>query len=214
MLDEIPLFDGLTPEQKALIAEGMRVQKFPRSAVLITQGDLSDSLFVLLAGRLKVYIVGVNGREILLDFLDPPAAFGELSLLDGQPRSASVITVEACRLAVLPRQHFLDCLERHPAIAIVLLKTLVQRSRGLVERIGDLALLDVYGRVSNILLARATKETEDGLPILSITHQELANLAGASREMITRILNDLKKGGFIAIENRKITLINTLPKRW
>jgi CRP/FNR family cyclic AMP-dependent transcriptional regulator len=214
MIDDIALFAELTPDQKALIAEGIHIQQFPRSAVLITQGDLSDSLFILLSGRLKVYIVGVNGREILLDFLEPTAAFGELSLLDGQPRSASVMTVEACRLAILPRQHFLDCLEKHPAIAIVLLKTLVQRSRGLVERIGDLALLDVYGRVSNILCSRASKDTEDGCPTLSITHQELANLVGASREMITRILNDLKKGGFIAIKNRQIVLINPLPKRW
>jgi CRP/FNR family cyclic AMP-dependent transcriptional regulator len=214
MIDKLPLFAELTPEQKALIAEGIHIQKFPRSAVLITQGDLSNSLFILLSGRLKVYIVGVNGREILLDFLEPTAAFGELSLLDGQPRSASVMTVEACQLAILPRQHFLDCLEKHPAIAIVLLKTLVQRSRDLVERIGDLALLDVYGRVSNILLARAYKETEDAYPSLTMTHQELANLVGASREMITRILNDLKKGGFITIKNRQITLINSLPKRW
>jgi CRP/FNR family cyclic AMP-dependent transcriptional regulator len=214
MINEIPLFTELTPDQKALIAEGIRIQQFPRSAVLITQGDLSDSLFVLLSGRLKVYIVGVNGREILLDFLEPTAAFGELSLIDGQPRSASVMTVEACRLAVLPRQHFLDCLEKHPAIAIILLKTLVQRSRGLVGRIGDMALLDVYGRVSNILLARVSKESEDAYPTLTITHQELANLVGSSREMITRILNDLKKGGFITIENRQITLINPLPKRW
>jgi CRP/FNR family cyclic AMP-dependent transcriptional regulator len=169
--------------------------------VLISQGDLSDSLFVLLSGRLKVCLIGVNGREILLDFLEPSSAFGELSLLDGQPRSASVITVEPCRLAVLPRQHFLDCLEKHPSIAIVLLKTLVKRSRGLVDRIGDLALLDVYGRVSNILHAQA-KENEDGHLTLTITHQEIANLVGASREMITRILNDLKKGGYITIESR------------
>jgi CRP/FNR family cyclic AMP-dependent transcriptional regulator len=124
------------------------------------------------------------------------------------------MTVEACRLAILPRQHFLDCLKKHPEIAIVLLQTLVQRSRGLVERIGDLALLDVYGRVSNILLNRALKGAEGDYPTLTMTHQELANLVGASREMITRILNDLKKGGFITIENRQITLINPLPKRW
>lgn len=214
MIDELPLFAELTPEQKFLIAEGIHIQQFPRAAVLITQGDLSDSLFVLLSGRLKVCIIGVNGREILLDFLEPTAAFGELSLLDGQPRSASVITVEASRLAILPRQHFMDCLERHPSIAIALLKTLVKRSRGLVDRIGDLALLDVYGRVSNTLLSLASKEIDESHLTLTITHQELANLVGASREMITRILNDLKKGGYLTIENRKITLINPLPKRW
>jgi CRP/FNR family cyclic AMP-dependent transcriptional regulator len=117
-------------------------------------------------------------------------------------------------VAILSRQYFLQCLENYPAITMALLKTIAQRSRTLVERVSDLALLDVYGRVASVLVAKASKGDDDDYPTLSITHQELANIVGASREMITRILNDLKRGGFIGIANHQITLINRLPKRW
>ena len=108
LINEVPLFAELDDEQKILIAKGLHVRQFPRGAMLITQGDLSDSLFILLSGRLKVYILGSNGREVLLDFLEPITAVGELSLLDGQPRSTSVVTLEPCEVAILSRQYFLQ----------------------------------------------------------------------------------------------------------
>ncbi len=214
MFHKVPLFAELTAEQLSYIDAGARVQSFPRSAVIITQGDVSDSLFILLSGRLKVYGAGENGREILFDFIEPYGFVGELSLLDGQPRSASVMTMEASKLAILSKEHLLYCLERYPAINLALLKNLAERSRSLVEKVSDLALLDVYSRVVNVLIARSRINTDPHNAAKSITHQELANLVGASREMITRILNDLKKGGYISIENHQIMLISQLPRRW
>jgi CRP/FNR family cyclic AMP-dependent transcriptional regulator len=214
MFAKVPLFAGLTAEQIDFIAAGAKIQNFPRGAVIITQGDLSDSLFVLLSGRLKVYIAGDNGREILLDFIEPDDTFGELSLLDGHPRSATVIAVESVRLARLPKEHFLYCLEKYPAAALALLKNLAERSRGLVSKVSNLGLLDVYGRVVNVLMACADKDDNGCYVTKPITHQELANSVGASREMITRILNDLKKGGYISIQKQQITMRHQLPNRW
>lgn len=214
MFDKVPLFAGLTAEQMNCITAGARIQNFPRSAVIITQGDLSDSMFVVLSGRLKVYITGDNGREILLNFIGPGDTFGELSLLDQQPRSASVMAMEASKLAILPREYFLRCLQQYPTIALALLKNLAGLSRDLVAKVSDLALLDVYGRVANVLITRASKDADGFFVSKPITHQELANTVGASREMITRILNDLKKGGYITIKNHQIMLKSQLPTRW
>jgi CRP/FNR family cyclic AMP-dependent transcriptional regulator len=214
MFDKVPLFTALAPEDLAKLEAGARPHTYLRGAVILTQGEMSDNLYVVLSGRLKVYMGNSEGREVVLNFLGPGEAFGELSLLDSEPRSASVMAVETSRLALLPRRHFLDCVFANPAIAIALLQTLAGRVRGLVDRVGNLALLDVYGRVANMLISQA-KEDENGRLVTDVlTHQELASMVGASREMITRILNDLKRGGYIAIENRRIVVQGNLPARW
>jgi CRP/FNR family cyclic AMP-dependent transcriptional regulator len=213
LFEKVPLFASLTPEDLARLESGARPHTYSRGTVILSQGDMTDSLYVVLSGRLKVYLGNEDGREVLLDFLEPGEAFGELSLLDGEPRSASVMAVEVSRVALLSRRHFLDCVHSHPAIAIALLQTLASRTRALADRVGSLALLDVYGRVAHTLIDLAKEE--DGRRITSpLTHQELASMVGASREMVTRILNELKRGGYIAVENRCIVLRSNLPARW
>lgn len=213
MFKKVSLFASLTPDDRIRLESGARPHTYPRGAVILNQGDKTDSLYVVLSGRLKVYLGNEEGREVLLDFLAPGEAFGELSLLDGEPRSASVMAVENSSVALLTRRHFLDCVQSHPAIAIALLQTLAGRTRALADRVGSLALLDVYGRIAHTLLDLAKEE--GGRRITGVlTHQELASMVGASREMVTRILNELKRGGYISVEKRRIVLHGNLPARW
>ncbi|KJV07276.1 Crp/Fnr family transcriptional regulator [Methylocucumis oryzae] len=193
MLEKVPLFESLSPEDRAVLEAGMHTQNFPKGSTLVNQSDVSNNLlYIVLSGRLKVFMSNEDGREVLLDFLQEGDAFGELSLFDEQPRSATVMTVEDCKIGLFPRQYLFDCLQRNPNIAIELLKTVIKRMRNTTEQVSSLALLDVYGRIAKVLtnmvkLQPDGKETTDPL-----THQELSTMVGASREMVTRILNDLK----------------------
>ncbi len=215
MLEKVPLFESLSPEDRAVLEAGMHTQNFPKGSTLVNQSDVSNNLlYIVLSGRLKVFMSNEDGREVLLDFLQEGDAFGELSLFDEQPRSATVMTVEDCKIGLFPRQYLFDCLQRNPNIAIELLKTVIKRMRNTTEQVSSLALLDVYGRIAKVLtnmvkLQPDGKETTDPL-----THQELSTMVGASREMVTRILNDLKRGGYIAVENHRIELKRRLPDRW
>ncbi|MDP2902509.1 MAG: Crp/Fnr family transcriptional regulator [Methylovulum sp.] len=215
MLENVALFESLSPKDRAELEVGMHSQNFPKGSTLVSQSEVSNNLlYVVLSGRLKVFMSNEDGREVLLDFLQEGDTFGELSLFDEQPRSATVMTVEDCKIGFFPRAYLFQCIQRNPNIAIELLKTVIKRMRNTTEQVSSLALLDVYGRIAKVL-ANSVKMQADGKETTDpMTHQELSTMVGASREMVTRILNDLKKGGYIAIENHRIEIKNRLPVRW
>ena len=197
---------------ETLAAAGtMRV--YPKHTLLIQEGDRSDQLYVVLSGRLKVFLSDSEGKEIVIDTLGPGQCFGEMAL-EGQPRSASVMTMEACKLAVIERDQFRQFIGANPDAAYALILTLIHRARNLTRTIGSLALLDVYGRVARLLLDNAHEE--DGAMIVGerITQQEIAKRVGSSREMVSRIVADLREGGYIGIENGRMVIHRPLPKRW
>lgn len=214
MLENIALFAFLSPEARAKIESGAHILSFAKGTLLVSQGELTDSLYMVLSGKLKVFNSNEDGREVLLNHIGPGEAFGELALLDGEPRSASVITLENSRIALLSRQSFMECLRQNPDIAFELLQLMSKRVRNLTDRVNNLALMDVYGRVANTLTTLAKTQTDGRLITDAYTHQELSSMVGASREMVTRILNDLKKGGYILIEDHRIEIKNRLPARW
>ncbi len=215
MLKNVPLFESLSDQDRTELEAGMHVHHFPKSSTLVNQSDVSNNLlYIVLSGRLKVFMSNEDGREVLLDFLHEGDTFGELSLFDEQPRSASVMTVEDCKIGLFPRSYLFDCIQRNPNIAIELLKTVIKRMRNTTVQVSSLALLDVYGRIAKTL-ANLVKTQADGREISEpVTHQEISTMVGASREMVTRILNDLKKGGYISIENHRIEIKKRLPERW
>jgi len=134
--------------------------------------------------------------------------------LDGSPRSASVMTMEASRLSIVEREAFKRFLAADPEAAFSLVVTLIRRARNLTRAVGSLALLDVYGRVARLLLENATEESGHLVVGTRMTQQEIAKRVGASREMVWRILDDLREGKYIAIENNRIVIQQQLPKRW
>lgn len=196
----------------ALVALGM-VRSYPKNTVLTQEGDASDQLYVLLVGKLKIFLSDDDGKEIVVDMLGPRQYFGEMAL-DGESRSASVMTVEASKLAVIQRDDFKRFLAENPEAAFTLIVTLIRRARNLTQTIGNLALLDVYGRVARLLIDNASDESGQLVVTDKMSQQEIAQRIGSSREMVSRILSDLKEGGYVAIENGRIVIRQTLPKHW
>jgi CRP/FNR family cyclic AMP-dependent transcriptional regulator len=189
------------------------VRAFRKNTIVIAEGGESDALYVILAGRVRVYLANDNGKEITLNIEGPGEYFGEMAL-DGGHRSASVVTLEPSRFMLVPRDEVEALMASHPAFARHLVGKLMRRVRTLTETVKSLALQDVYGRLTSQLLALA--RDQDGQLALpeALTHQQLATRIGASREMVSRILQDLTAGGYIAVEARRIVIRRKLPLEW
>jgi len=197
-------------EQIAAVAS---VRTFGKHAIVVSEGDETDSLYVMLAGRAKVFVSDENGREVQLNQVGPGEYFGEVTL-DGGPRSASVMALEECRCAVVKRSELTAFLERNPDFALHLMRKLAHRVRVLTENVRSLALMDVYGRVARLLLDLA--EESGGRLVISesLTHRDIASRVGASREMISRIFSDLTDGGYVRKEDGHLVIMRKPPPRW
>jgi CRP/FNR family cyclic AMP-dependent transcriptional regulator len=214
MLENVPLFSGLSSAALAEIEQHGTVKSFRKNAIVINQDDETYSLYVILSGSVKVFISGEDGREAILNHQSAGDYFGDLALIDKQPRVASVMTTEASKFMIISREDFMACLSENPEIAINLIKPMTSRMRMLARNVSNLALLDVYGRVARVLLEQA-EEQEDGEMITEkLTQQEIADMVGASRAMVCRILKDLKSGGYITVVKKRITIHQKLPSRW
>jgi CRP/FNR family cyclic AMP-dependent transcriptional regulator len=200
------------PTLRALAARGT-VRSYRKDVLIIQEGDFGDTLYILLSGRVKVFASGENDREVVIDTYGPGEYVGELAL-DGGPRSASVITLEPTVCAVVTRITLRDHIAQHPDFAFELLARVIRRARRATANVKNLALLDVYGRVRKLFDDLAVER--DGVRSIPerLTHQEIAERVGASREMISRLLKDLERGGYLAAEDRVITLLKKLPPAW
>ena len=190
-----------------------QVRAFPKNAVIINEGDRGDSLYVILTGKVKVYVSDDDGREMILDIYAPGDYVGEMAL-DGRPRSASVMTLEPTTCSVVTRDELRSAISANPDVAMGLIATLIDRARIATDNVKNLALMDVYGRVARLLLSLAK---EDGGKLVvpeRMTQQDIADRVGASRDMISRIFKDLTIGGYVTIENRTITIHRKPPARW
>lgn len=199
-------------ELRTLSAQGV-VKNFPKNTVIVSEGDETDSLYIIIAGRVKVFVGDEEGKEIVLGTQGPGEYFGEM-VLDGGPRSASVMTLEPSRFAVIPKHRFREFLRSHPEFAIHLVEKLIQRTRALTENVRSLALMDVYGRVARLLLELGREAGGKLVIDQKLTQQDIANRVGASREMISKILKDLTVGGYITVEKKRITINKTPPRHW
>jgi len=214
MLENVHLFSGLSSAALAEIEHHGTVKSFRKNTIVINQDDETYSLYVILSGSVKVFISGEDGREAVLNHQGAGDYFGDLALIDKQPRVASVMTTEASKFMIISREDFMACLSKNPEIAINLIKPMTSRMRMLAKNVSNLALLDVYGRVARVLLEQA-EEQEDGEMITEkLTQQEIADMVGASRAMVSRILKDLKAGGYISVDKKRITIHQKLPSRW
>jgi CRP/FNR family transcriptional regulator, cyclic AMP receptor protein len=208
MLRAIPLFKDLSDADLAVINELATEKSVPKGTIVLTEGAIGDSLYAIQSGRVKVFIGDEDGREIILKFLGPGDFFGEMSMIDKQPRSASVSAVEPATFRVLSQQGFQECMVRAPRIAALVMQALAKRLREADKKISTLALMDVYGRVANTLLELAIMN--DGKLVVGekLSQQDIANMVGASREMVNRILKDLSDRGYITVESKTITIHN------
>ena len=213
-LTSVPMFSGLQRDELLKFAELTRERTYPKGSVILFQGDPGDSLYVLRQGRAKVVLIGEDGREVILGVLEPGAHFGELALIDDQPRSAHVIAMEDSQLLILRREDFRRRVEANPSVAWALLTELSRRLRRADQKIGGLVLLDVPGRISRLLLDLSS-ETTNGTIEKPLTHQTIAQMIGASRETVSRAMKEFQQEGLIRVERRRIAVANrdALEKR-
>lgn len=206
------LFSELTPEDIRFIASYGVDRTYPKKSILITKGDESDGLYVIVEGRVKVYISGEQGTEVILRYEGPGEFFGELALIDKEPRSASVATVEDTRVAYVSPSNFERCAHDKPDLAIKLLRSTINRIRQLTEELADSALKNVYQRIKSKLTAMA-EEHDDKLMInLRLTHQDIADMVGCDRVMVTKILGKLTDNDYIGVEAKRISILKPLPR--
>ncbi len=212
-LKNIATFRGLREDKLRALAAKAVTRSVLKNVVVITEGEFTRSLYMIISGKVKVYLTDENGKELVLDVKGPGEYFGEM-VLDEGPRSASVMTLEPCQFAVITMADFRAALLEHPEIALQVITNLIRMTRGLNENVRSLALLDVYGRVARMLLDLAVEQGGHQVVQEKLTQQEMANKVGTSREVINRILRDLTTGGYIKIEDKKITIVKRLPSKY
>jgi CRP/FNR family cyclic AMP-dependent transcriptional regulator len=208
-----PPFLGLSEQDIAALSRRAVTRAFPKNTIILNEGDQTDSLYIILSGRVKVFLANEEGKEIVLDTQGPGEYFGEM-VLDEGPRSASVMTLEPCRFQLIPKDDVKALMQSHPDFAMHLVRKLIYRGRVLTEHVKSLALQNVYGRFAKLLNEMAVPQ--DGKRVLQekLSQQEMANRVGASREMINRIVKDLTTGGYISVDGQRIVIHKPLPANW
>lgn len=211
-LKKVPLFAELSDDDLAQLAGAVREHHYRKSITIVHIDDPGNAMFIIKSGLVKVTIEDEAGREMILRMLYPTDFFGEMALIDGLPRSATVTTQEASDVLIIYREHFVDIIENSPKILLNMAAVLSRRLRATDELIRSLAFFDVYGKVARVLLTLATEKgraTEHGTVIdLRLTQQELAELAGMSRETMTRTLRAFQQAGVVRIDSGVITILS------
>lgn len=211
-LKNVPLFSNLSDRQLDMIYTAGIIRKFTKGHVIVHQNDdPGDTFYIVVSGHVKVALLSLDGKEMVLAVLKECDFFGELSLLDNEPRSASVIVTEDATLFLLTQMQFHRLITAHPDILRKVLNEICGRLRHADEKIESLAFLDVYGRTISVLQQLARDhgiKTKNGVEILNApTHQDLSSLVGSSRETITRIIKLLKESrNLVSYKGRKIIL--------
>ena len=211
VLRRMSLFSELSDPEIARIRALGRVRRYPARSVVVGQGDETHDLFQVLYGRLSVLGADPSGDEVVLSIMGPGEVFGELALLDGEPRSASVATLELCELFVLEGSAFQQLLREMPALALGLMKVMARRIRHLTDRAKDVSLLDVESRLAKVVLALAARFGERVHPrqttiSLKLSQQDLAGMVGATRELVNRRLRGWAEKGIAEHVGGELTI--------
>jgi CRP/FNR family cyclic AMP-dependent transcriptional regulator len=207
------LFSELNESDIESVASQTVIRQFPKNTVIVSQGDDTDSFYVIVKGKVDVFLHNDKGKEIIINTLGVCESFGELAPLGGIPRQASIITTEESTFGVISRQVFMDSLLIKPSVSMNIIDLLITRIQDLTEEVSSLALEDVYNRVVRVLYKHAV-EDGDKLVTEKLTQQDIASRVGATREMVHRILKELKTGGYITIEGKHISIEKKLPSGW
>ncbi|HEV2291179.1 MAG TPA: Crp/Fnr family transcriptional regulator, partial [Gemmatimonadales bacterium] len=199
------LFHSLPEGDLTAFGELLRERVYPKGSVILFEDDPGDALYIVGSGQVKVVLIGEDGREVILSVLGEGSFFGELALLDDEPRSAHVIAMEDSSVLALRREDFQARLRSSPEVAIALLRELSSRLRRADEKIGGLVLLDVNGRVAELLLRLADEEGGERIT-RKLTHHTVAQMIGSSRETVSRTMRDFVERGFIHVTRKDITI--------
>jgi len=210
VLKSVPLFASVPDDQLRMLVSAVARRSAPRASTIMAAGDQIDSLYIVISGRLKVMMADSEGKEVILSLLGPGEFFGEMGLIDDSPRSASVVTLEACELLSINKGDFKKCLAENVEMSMAVMRGLVHRLREADRKIGSLALLDVYGRVARLLLDMSENVNGQKVVTRRLPKQDIAKMIGASREMVSRVMKDLQMGGYIEVRGSTIVLRDTI----
>lgn len=205
VLRKVPLFQGLSEGDLQSFADLARERSYPKGSVIVFEDDPGDALYLVAAGQVKVVLIAEDGREVILSVLGEGSFFGEMAVIDEEPRSAHVIAMEDSNLLVIRREDFHARLRQMPEVAISLLREISRRLRRADEKIGSLVLLDVNGRVAHLLLRMADEERSDRIT-RKLTHHTIAQMIGSSRETVSRTMRNLVERSVIHVTRKDITL--------
>jgi CRP/FNR family transcriptional regulator, cyclic AMP receptor protein len=213
LADKVPFFSGLSSKDLAAVGEMMVRKQFLAGEVIVhEEEEEGQTFFIINNGVVHVAVMTSEGKNTILATLKRGDFFGEMTLLDGEPRSASVIAAQDCDLFLLYRRVFHDILQRFPKIAVHLLTEMSKRLRRANHHINTLSMMSVYGRVADVLVQIAKDQGIRAKDMILIynrpTHQTIANMAGTSRETVSRILSQLQKKRYIAIDGKKLIILN------
>jgi CRP/FNR family cyclic AMP-dependent transcriptional regulator len=210
-LAAIPLFASLTPVELQAATQLFTVRSYPKHAIVATEGDRLELFNIILSGKIQFFWRDDTGHQLKLGVDGPGGHFVDATL-GGEPVLISVIALEDLRVAAIPITELKRLLLRHPQVGVVLLMEVVARHRRLLQETKTLTMEDVYGRVVKLLLARAVEA--DGKLVTRLTHAEIGQRVGATREMVGRVLRDLARGGYIKAERGRMTILRKPPNRW
>ena len=218
LLKGVELFSELNEEQLGMIANLVIVKNYNRDETVVLEGDDSvQALYLIASGSVQVYMTGIDGRETILSFLERGDFFGEMSLIDGEPRSASVRTVTDAKLLVIHRESFLSLIRKTPEIAMALMSELCKRLRKANKQIGSLSTMSVSGRVAgtllNLMQERGVRIHTDNGNMVTVIHnrptqQQLADMSGTTRETVSRICSMLVRANAIAMTGKDIVIFD------
>ena len=216
-LARVPLFADLDDESLKELSAVARKRVFRQGEVIFHRDDPGQVLYIVKEGKVKIALTSPDGQEVSLTVFGAGECFGELSILDGEPRSADAVALERVELYALQRQDFVNVVMSHPKIAIQVMKVISQRLRQADQQIEDLLFLDVYGRVAKKLLELSEVHgvpTTQGVRIeLRLTQQELASMVGASRESVNKVMGYFTDKRYIMTDKHKITLMKLADLR-
>jgi CRP/FNR family transcriptional regulator, cyclic AMP receptor protein len=208
LIRRIPIFSMLTDAEASLLSRRADKRRYKRGERLITQGERANALFVVLTGKVRVLVKDDREREVILSELQPGECVGEMSLIDNEPQCATVRADTVCDVLVLDSQAFAHCLAENPSFSYCVMRCLVKRLRRADRKIQSLALSDVYGRVATALIDMADSFESGSMVIRErISRQDVAKMIGASREMVSRVMKEFEKTGFIEVCDQGCTWI-------
>jgi CRP/FNR family transcriptional regulator/CRP/FNR family cyclic AMP-dependent transcriptional regulator len=212
LLSKVPLFRALNNDEIQKLAEVVIFKKYMKNqAILMEDDESANSMFVIVNGKIRISVSGYEGKDAILAIMEPGEYFGEMSVIDGEPRSASVYAVDPTELLVLRREDLLIQIEKNPKLALSMLIEFSRRLRAADTRITSLALLGVYGRVANIVIELAQSKGRKVGNMMVIenrpTHQEIAEMSGTTRETVSRVLGKLQRSGTLIVERDKIIIL-------
>jgi len=215
VLRPVELFQHLNEEQLSLLAEHSREVQFRKHAILMTEGDAGESMYVIQSGLVKVFVSDEDGKELVLYEQGAGAVIGDIALLDDEPRSASVSTLDKTSALMIGKSSFIQCLKESPEMSLGIIRSLTQRLRHATEGSRSLALDNVYRRLADKLQELSIDKTGTTARLeKKYSHQDLGNMIGASREMVGKVMAELVKGEYIELQDGIIYILKKLPRNW